>query len=195
MVGIKEKEPDARRPTGEDGVLKVYSPLGGGERPGMGERQTARVRQSGAGCHCSCNPRGWRIRLLILGSRVRIPPGLPSLATVSAPDPARRRGPSHALPRNGPRVRRFAAWDWHSERAGSYPGSQPDHTGRRLAAPVQYGKRIGAFVLYLLHYQLLPEKSGGADGRSVRRAAGHSNHRPDQPGLRQTRPELRHCRT
>lgn len=25
-------------------------------------------------------------------------------------------------------------------------------------APVQYGKRIGAFVLYLLHYQLLPEK-------------------------------------
>ena len=27
-----------------------------------------------------------------------------------------------------------------------------------LAAPVQYGKRIGAFVLYLLHHQLLPEK-------------------------------------
>jgi transposase len=27
-----------------------------------------------------------------------------------------------------------------------------------VAAPVQYGKRIGAFVLYLLHYQLLPEK-------------------------------------
>jgi len=26
------------------------------------------------------------------------------------------------------------------------------------AAPVQYGKRIGAIVLYLLHYQLLPEK-------------------------------------
>ena len=25
-------------------------------------------------------------------------------------------------------------------------------------APVQYGKRIGALVLYLLHYQLLPEK-------------------------------------
>ena len=25
-------------------------------------------------------------------------------------------------------------------------------------APVQYGMRIGAFVLYLLHYQLLPEK-------------------------------------
>ena len=23
-------------------------------------------------------------------------------------------------------------------------------------APVQYGTRIGAFVLYLLHYQLLP---------------------------------------
>jgi transposase len=27
-----------------------------------------------------------------------------------------------------------------------------------VAAPVQYGKRIEAFVLYLLHYQLLPEK-------------------------------------
>jgi transposase len=27
-----------------------------------------------------------------------------------------------------------------------------------VAAPVQYGARIGAFVLYLLHYQLLPEK-------------------------------------
>jgi hypothetical protein len=29
---------------------------------------------------------------------------------------------------------------------------------RRLGLPVQYGKRIGAVVLYLLHYQLLPEK-------------------------------------
>ncbi|MDQ2950381.1 MAG: IS66 family transposase [Acidobacteriota bacterium] len=27
-----------------------------------------------------------------------------------------------------------------------------------VAAPVQYGTRLGAFVLYLLHYQLLPEK-------------------------------------
>jgi transposase len=27
-----------------------------------------------------------------------------------------------------------------------------------VSAPVQYGKRIGAFVLYLLHYQFLPEK-------------------------------------
>src|SRR6478609_4812904 len=27
-----------------------------------------------------------------------------------------------------------------------------------VSAPVQYGPRIGAFVLYLLHYQLLPEK-------------------------------------
>src|SRR3974390_2394106 len=27
-----------------------------------------------------------------------------------------------------------------------------------VTAPVQYGKRIGAIVLYLLHYQLLPEK-------------------------------------
>ena len=30
-----------------------------------------------------------------------------------------------------------------------------------VAAPVQYGKRIGAFLLYLLHYQLLPEKRLG----------------------------------
>ena len=27
-----------------------------------------------------------------------------------------------------------------------------------MTAPVQYGTRIAAFVLYLLHYQLLPEK-------------------------------------
>jgi transposase len=27
-----------------------------------------------------------------------------------------------------------------------------------VSAPVQCGKRIGTFVLYLLHYQLLPEK-------------------------------------
>ena len=27
-----------------------------------------------------------------------------------------------------------------------------------VAAPMQYGKRINAVVLYLLHYQLLPEK-------------------------------------
>src|SRR5450631_4551651 len=27
-----------------------------------------------------------------------------------------------------------------------------------VTAPIQYGKRIGALVLYLLHYQLLPEK-------------------------------------
>jgi transposase len=27
-----------------------------------------------------------------------------------------------------------------------------------VTAPVQYGKRIAAFVLYLMHYQLLPEK-------------------------------------
>ena len=27
-----------------------------------------------------------------------------------------------------------------------------------VTAPVQYGRRIGAFVLYLLHGQLLPEK-------------------------------------
>ena len=27
-----------------------------------------------------------------------------------------------------------------------------------VVAPVQYGKRIGGLVLYLLHYQLLPEK-------------------------------------
>jgi transposase len=27
-----------------------------------------------------------------------------------------------------------------------------------VSAPVQYGERIAAFVLYLLHYQLRPEK-------------------------------------
>ena len=27
-----------------------------------------------------------------------------------------------------------------------------------VTAPVQYGARIAAFVVYLLHYQLLPEK-------------------------------------
>jgi transposase len=27
-----------------------------------------------------------------------------------------------------------------------------------VTAPVQYGKRIGAFVVYPLHYQLLPEQ-------------------------------------
>ncbi len=31
-----------------------------------------------------------------------------------------------------------------------------------VTAPVQYGRRIGSFVLYLLHYQLLPEKRLGA---------------------------------
>ena len=37
---------------------------------------------------------------------------------------------------------------------------QPDACGFPdwVTAPVQYGKRIGAFVLYLLHGQLLPEK-------------------------------------
>ena len=38
---------------------------------------------------------------------------------------------------------------WHAD-----AGSVPDE----VTAPVQYGTRIGAFVLYLLHYQLLPEK-------------------------------------
>jgi transposase len=34
-----------------------------------------------------------------------------------------------------------------------------------VTAPVQYGERISAFVLYLLHYQLLPEKPAcRADG-------------------------------
>jgi len=34
-----------------------------------------------------------------------------------------------------------------------------DHVGAMplLHAPVQYGQRIAAFVVYLLHYQLLPE--------------------------------------
>ena len=36
------------------------------------------------------------------------------------------------------------------ETRASFPAS--------VTAPVQYGERIGAFVVYLLHYQLLPEK-------------------------------------
>jgi len=33
-----------------------------------------------------------------------------------------------------------------------------------VTAPVQYGQRIGAFVLYLLHYQLLP---GSLENRKI----------------------------
>ena len=64
-----------------------------------------------------------------------------------------------------------------------------------VTAPVQYGKRIGAFVLYLLHYQLLPEKRLAtlmADLFGVR--AGHGDDRPDQSGLRRALPGLRQCR-
>src|SRR3954471_11521295 len=39
--------------------------------------------------------------------------------------------------------------------AAAVAGAAVPHGGR---APVQYGPRIGAVVLYLLHYQLLPEK-------------------------------------
>src|SRR3954454_9288806 len=39
--------------------------------------------------------------------------------------------------------------------AAAVAGAAFPHGG---SAPVQYGPRIGAFVLYLLHYQLLPEK-------------------------------------
>ena len=38
---------------------------------------------------------------------------------------------------------------WHANARGISAG---------VSAPVQYGARITAFVLYLLHYQLLPEK-------------------------------------
>src|SRR3954451_18141186 len=37
-----------------------------------------------------------------------------------------------------------------------------------VTAPVQYGPRIAAFVLYLLHYQLLPEPT------AAREASGHA---------------------
>src|SRR5436190_2150915 len=53
------------------------------------------------------------------------------------------------------------------ERSGKKPGGQKCHKGETLRqvtdpdegvnAPVQYGARITAFVIYLLHYQLLPE--------------------------------------
>ena len=64
-----------------------------------------------------------------------------------------------------------------------------------VTAPVQYGTRIGAFVLYLLHYQLLPEKRLAAlmaDLFGVQ--AGHRDHRPDQPGLCPALPGVRRCR-
>ena len=51
-----------------------------------------------------------------------------------------------------------------------------------VTAPVQYGPRLLAVVVYLLHYQLLPE--GRGDGRPVRRPAGGCDPCPDEPDLR-----------
>ena len=48
MVGITKKEPDARRPTAEDGELKVCSPLGGGRALGNG-RETNRKGETKRG--------------------------------------------------------------------------------------------------------------------------------------------------
>ena len=43
------------------------------------------------------------------------------------------------------------------------PAAFPDW----VAVPAQYGKRIGAVVLYLLQYQLLPEKRDNADREAL----------------------------
>ena len=52
-------------------------------------------------------------------------------------------------------VTEHRAHDCHCPACGTQTrASFPDWVN----APVQYGKRIGAFVLYLLHYQLLPEQ-------------------------------------
>ena len=59
---------------------------------------------------------------------------------------------------------------------------------------MQYGPRIEAFVLYLLHYQLLPEKHLArlmadprikSGGKPVQGEAGGRDRRPEQPGLAQ----------
>jgi transposase len=53
-----------------------------------------------------------------------------------------------------------------------------------VTAPVQYGARIAAFVVYLLHYQLLPEKRLTALMADLFGGeAGERDHRPDRPGL------------
>jgi transposase len=46
----------------------------------------------------------------------------------------------------------------HGCRCGACGGQTRAGFPAWVNAPVQYGKRIGALVLYLLHYQLLPEK-------------------------------------
>jgi hypothetical protein len=45
-----------------------------------------------------------------------------------------------------------------------------------VTAPVQYGTRIAAFVLYLLHYQLLPD----ADRRGRRHRGSRKQWRKEQ---------------
>ena len=64
-------------------------------------------------------------------------------------------------------------------------------------APVQYGPRIAAFVVYLLHYQLLPEKRLARLMADLFGVAGRRHHRPDEPDLCRTLPGLcrRRCAT
>ena len=59
---------------------------------------------------------------------------------------------------------------------------------------MQSGTRIGAFVLFLLHYQILPEKRLAglmadprikSGGKPVQGEAGDRDRRPEQPGLAQ----------
>ena len=60
-----------------------------------------------------------------------------------------------------------------------------------VTAPVQYGPRLLAVVVYLLHYQLLPEDRLAGDGRSVRGQAGGGDPCPDEPKLRGALPGVR----
>ena len=71
------------------------------------------------------------------GNRSRRPAGVRS-AGAEAPD--RHRAPCARLLLRG----------CGTQTRGAFPDG--------VTAPVQYGTRIAAFVLYLLHYQLLPEK-------------------------------------
>jgi transposase len=67
--------------------------------------------------------------------------------------------------------------------------------GFDLLFRVQSGERIAAFVLYLLHYQLLPEKRLATLMADLFGVKPHRDHRQDQPGLCRTLPALRRCIT
>jgi transposase len=63
-----------------------------------------------------------------------------------------------------------------------------------VTAPVQYGTRVAAFVLYLLHDQLLPEKRlAEAMADLFGGDAGQRDRRPDRPGGGPALAGLRRC--